>query len=166
MSRAPGLGGDPYGGSAVADLGDPVDLLSDRGVWDNPQYLPGSPHNLPPPDSLLRRPGAPAAPAIFDPHHYARNVTNIAQTVDDVGGAVLLQSSQLRNMLGLRNVGSTAGEFIYVSFGTPASANDTWLALDAGESVFFDVVVPQDDVYAIATTGASPRLAIAYSLVS
>lgn len=96
--------------------------------------------------------GEPVAP-IFDPHHYARfNGEQLYTLPASASTAILLRSSTLRNMLMMRNTSGAAD--IYVSFGTAASVNSV-LLLAAGQTVLFDVVVPQDDVFAFSTVGGA-----------
>lgn len=104
--------------------------------------------------------GGEAVAPIFDPHHYARfNGEQLYTLTASSSLLILPRSSTLRNMLMMRNTHATAD--IYVSFGTDASVNSV-LLLAAGQTVLFDVVVIQDDVFAFSTT-ASATISIASS---
>jgi hypothetical protein len=153
----------------------PVGLLSPLEAVDAPQFLPGSPHNLPPrrdrpaqrqymsgatlmelPPSGVPTGGIAPSPVIeptdiFDPHHYASvNEGNIA-VPNGSSIQVLLEPSTRRNYLMLRN--SSAAANIYVSFARDASLNSP-LRITPGTMILFDVVVPQDDMYAYADAAA------------
>lgn len=122
--------------------------------------LPGTPDIVPspggnPPLPLLDSPPLDSA-WIIDPHHYASvrsqsGVPGIAGSAS-VGVAFLLQPDTKRNFLSLRNASAVAN--IYIDFGKPASAFSPIL-LTPGQTVLFDTVVPQDDLYALADAAAA-----------
>lgn len=88
----------------------------------------------------------------------------ISQTVncDNVTSIKFLdQSSVARNMLAFRNLSATVG--IYIDFGGPASAS-SWVYLTPGQTsvILFDNVVPQDDLYCLASAPGG-SFVVAYS---
>jgi hypothetical protein len=150
----------------------PVGLISDLQPWESPQYIPGDPHNLP---ALLDRPShfqftpsssplGPTGPAtpigapapLFDAHHYADMGGEVVQAVNVASIIVMPQPSARRNILLIRNSGTTN---IFLSFGQDASANSV-LKLASGQQVLFDEVVPQDDVYAFSDVAAGQVTAV------
>lgn len=156
-------------------IGQPVELLSPRLPWQSPQDLgPGSPHNLPPP---LMRPGqrtflpvqsgavlpgstvgpGPAAP-IDDRYHYAEFNGEQVVAVGVVSVSALLEPTYRRNSLFLRNSGATN---IFIAFGTIATTSSV-LRLAANEMCLFDMVVPQDELFAISDA-AGGQLTVAVS---
>lgn len=157
----------------------PVELLSDLEPWQAPQYLPGAPHNLPPrmdrpgmrvfsPASLPggltpapSDPGGPVAP-VFDKHHYADLNGEQVIAVGVASVQVLAESSTKRNMLGFRN-SSAGANVIFIAFGSNATTQ-SWLRLAQNEMVLLDVVVPQDEVYAISDAAAGSLTVIAGSI--
>jgi hypothetical protein len=145
----------------------PVQWLQPLEPFSQPQYIPGSPHNLP------RRPDPAAASAttgrmdtpgvaITESHRYASFVS-LALTIGTASTKFLDQPIGKRNFLGFRNA-SSAGQNIYIDFGTNASLS-SWLALSAGQIVVFDTVVAQDDLYVIADA-AGGILSYVYSTIS
>jgi hypothetical protein len=86
----------------------------------------------------------------------------ILASVDTASTLVLAQSDVSRNFLIIRN--TSAGANIYINFGNDATAGLSTLLLAPNGFVGFDVVVPQDDVFAIADA-AGGQLAISYSTV-
>jgi hypothetical protein len=168
----------------------PVDLASPLDAWDSPQFIPGHPHNLPakgalpspsfllggtqlldaPPSSpqTTNATGPAAAPSnkIFDPHHYASVITGILNPVSTLQqNAVFLNApANRRNMLSLRNASATGGANIYIDFNASAQVNSPYKIVP-GQTLLFDVVVPQDDLYAFADA-ASGVLAYSYSTIS
>lgn len=162
----------------------PVGLMSDLAPVEHPQHFPSTPHRLPPPnerpykrDTLLYdapSPGImPSAPAIptppgvadaktLEPHRYAQLIEAVySAPAASSGVPFLTQPSTRRNFLGLRNTQAAGGDDIFVGFGRDASTL-SWLVLAPTEIVLFDVSVPQNDLYAISTTGVGV-LAYAYS---
>jgi len=98
---------------------------------------------------------------IFDEHHYARlNGQVIINCPAGVSVMALAGPSNLRNLLQFRNASAT--ENIYVSFGAEASTT-ALLMLEPNDQVLYDVVVPQDDIYAYASSAAV--LIIGYSTI-
>ena len=144
----------------------PVGWVEQRDPWTDPQFLDSSPHNLPPNSQLLRR--DPNAPNGFrDPHHYAKIISQRYAVPDETAGAasilILNESNLLRNFLSLRN--SSAAATVYVSFGQAASSTYSPIILTAGQTVLFDTVVPQDDVWVIAGA-ASGFIVFGYSNIT
>lgn len=82
--------------------------------------------------------------------------------VDTVSVLVLAQSDVARNFLIIRN--TSAGANIYINFGNDATAGLSTLLLAPNGFVGFDVVVPQDDIFAVADA-AGGQLSISYSTV-
>lgn len=166
MSKVPG---DPT--DNPSGIGQPVQLLSERLPWNSPQSLgPGSPHNLPPP---MLRPGqrqfqpvqsanpsatvggGPAAP-IDDRYHYAEFNGEQVVAVGVASVSVLTEPAVRRNTLMFRNSGATN---LFIAFGTGATTSSI-LRLAANEMALFDMVVPQDEVFAISDA-AGGQLTIA-----
>lgn len=162
----------------------PVGLLSELAPVDHPQYRPSSPHRLPPMgerppkrtlDTMLQSPGGfgpnvaaqPPADAVptttFEAHRYA-NITEGNVGVALVSAQVITESSSKRNFLGFRNASPLGGANVYISFGRGASTS-SWLVLIPQQVILFDVVVPQDDIYAVADA-AGGLLSYAFSTYS
>ena len=150
----------------------PVGWLNKREPWQNPQYIPGYPHNLPakadaglPSGSgsalptTTNFPGYSSTVSITDPYRFSSIVDlSIITTTSSV--KFLDQPIGKRNTLGFRNA-STASQVIYIGFGGNASLG-SWMQINPGTIVLFDSVVPQDDLYVISdVTGGV--LAYAYS---
>lgn len=100
-------------------------------------------------------PGVPApAPSIsfFDPWHVARFNGWQTALIDSIGNGTLFipESNDYRNALFIRNVDTVLNLAIAFGSGSGASAP---LILSPGEQVFFDVVVPQDDVWGFGVGG-------------
>lgn len=146
--------------------------------FESPQRIPGNPHRLPPrsarirfpPDTLIGSdideggllPPPPLLPAppndsawIIDPHHYAQVAKGVQNPVSvaAIQTPFLLQPETRRNFLSIRNGSASGGANIYIDFGTSASALSPIL-LTPGQTVLFDTVVPQDDLYAFADAAA------------
>lgn len=159
----------------------PVQLLSQLApVW-HPQHFPSSPHRLPPDserpvkrNTLLFDPAlpplptsAPIAPGVggaktYEPHRYAMLIESLFLAPAAASGQpFLLQATAQRNFLGLRNTQAAGGDDIFIGFGRDASVF-SWLVLAPTEIVEFSTTVPQNDLYAISTTGAG-QLAYAYA---
>jgi hypothetical protein len=130
--------------------------LSNLAPWSSPTYIGGSPNNLP--TSASSNAGDPIAT------HENYRKASLVDTYVVLGSASQLlinQSVVQRNALGFRNnTAPSFGSVIYIGFGQDASLL-SWLQLASGEQVFFDTVVPQDDIYA-ASNGVG-LLAYVYS---
>lgn len=158
-------------------FGRPLGFTSDLAGFRHPQYLEGAPNRLPgvvrtplpgfvnaPPGSALA--GTPALPApsaqsgIYDPHHYAQvNSTNVPVAQTAVQIPFLTQPATFRNLLALRNPNAVAN--IYIDCGQSASVLST-IKIAPGQTLLFDEVVPQDDLYAFADA-AGATLSFAFS---
>lgn len=163
-SRFPPVG---IAGPSAPDLA-PVDV---------PQYIPSSPHNLPPRrDRPVMRgytgtagqslipgadggagPGPVPAPVlpteIYDPHHYTDplEASVTLPAVANTSVQVLLEPTTRRNYLLLRNTSAVA--VMYVSFGRDATANSP-IRLSANQMMLLDTVVPQGDMYVMSDTAS------------
>lgn len=154
--------------------GPPVHLLSNRLPFEHPQYIGPGPHNLPAP---IARPGQrgfiPVAglppgmappdtpPMPFDDKY--RYATLSGESIVAVGVAsvqALQEPAVRRNLLGFRN-SSTGGQNIFIAFGANATTN-SFLLLTPNQMVLFDTVVPQDEVYCVASA-AGGQLTVAVS---
>jgi hypothetical protein len=158
----------------------PVGLINDLGAVDHPQYIPGSPHNLPPSrDRSARRsflgltevpsqgspgvlPTFPERVTVYDPHHYAAPIEGSAPVSNAAAQLLLLQPQTRRNYLVLRNA-SPAAQNIFVAFGSQATATSA-LRLTPNQVVFLDPV-PQTDMYALADA-AGARLSWSVSTIA
>lgn len=140
---------------------------SDWLPWSNPNFIPGAPHNLPArPDPAVASSSSTAGLVvpgdtvnIRENYRYASLIT-VSLTVGTTSIKFLDQPIGKRNMLGFRNA-STSSQDIYIEFNGTATTG-AWLKLTAGTIVLFDTVVPQDDLYVVAS-GAGAILAYAYS---
>lgn len=168
---------DPYD-PANPGFGRPLDYTSDLAGFRHPQFLEGAPHRLPgvvrgPLSNFINAPaGSALAPTsgvlmppatqtgVFDPHHYAQvNSTSIPVPTTATQTPFLTQPATLRNMLAMRNPNATAN--IFIDFGQSASALST-IRIAPGQTLLFDEVVPQDDLYCFADAAAA-TLSFAYS---
>lgn len=143
----------------------PFRYLNQRDPWGVPQYIPPSPNNLP------VRPEPGAAPNTTqtiasgqtvdtrETYRYASVVT-VSLNVDTTSIKFLDAPIGKRNFLGFRNA-SPGAQIIYLEFNAQATTG-AWLAISPGTLVLFDTVVPQDDLYVIASA-AGGVLAYAYS---
>lgn len=176
-----------HGRNPTPPPADPVDLASQLEPWAHPQFLPGNPHRIPPPNQRVRFPVSPLIGSQFadgslsppppvlgsfptadtnasvDPHHYA-SVLSLYSPVPTVSPSVpfLTQPASKRNLLILRNDSAAAN--IYIDFGKSASAQST-LKITPGQTFLFDEVVPQDDLYYFADAAAG-FLAYSYSNIA
>ena len=130
----------------------PVDWLSQREPWQTPQYTPPYPHNLPAKaDAAVQTtanfPGYPSTVAITDPYRFS-SLVDLSIITTTASVKFLDQPIGKRNTLGFRNA-STASQVIYIGFGGNATTS-SWLQINPGITVFFDTVVPQDDLYVIS----------------
>lgn len=148
----------------------PVQWSDKRDPYYDPQFLPPDPHNIPNRADLLRR-GGPEylggdglptedpvggwTGTIRDPHHYATLISLYSAVPDDSAAEqsilILPQSNVKRNWLSIRNPSVAAN--LWVNFGAAASAQ-SWLILAPGEIVLFDTVVPQNDMWVLASATA------------
>lgn len=143
----------------------PFQYLNQRDPWGVPQYIPPSPNNLP------VRPEPGAAPNttqtlasgqtadIREIYRYASVVT-VSLNVGTTSIKFLDAPIGKRNFLGFRNA-SSGTQILYIDFNATATSG-AWLAINPGTLVLFDTVVPQDDLYVVASA-ASAVLAYAYS---
>lgn len=142
----------------------PVQWLQPLEPFSQPQYIPGSPHNLP------RRPDPAVAQSttqtpivdtvnVRENYHYA-SLVSLTITVGTTSVKFLDQPIGKRNFLGFRNA-SPAGQNLYIDFGANASTN-SWLLVTPGQLVVFDTVVAQDDLYCVSDA-AGGVLAYVYS---
>lgn len=141
-------------------LNQPSDLLP----WSNPNFIPGSPHNLPrrTETTSSERSGnfvAGDVANVRENYRYASLVT-ASLTVGTTSIKFLDQPIGKRNLLSFRNA-STTGQTLYIDFNSQATAG-SWLAISAGTIILFDAVVPQDDLYVISSA-VGGQLAYAYS---
>lgn len=140
----------------------PVGYDARRETFGTPQGVPPLPMTFP---GIRRRSSAPGAGGIVEvrsDHCYADIVELPGLAVSEIASVkVLDQPSGLRNMLMLRNPSAT--QTIFVSFGREASANSI-LALLPGAQIAFDIVVPQNDVWAFSSA-AGGTLTIGYSTI-
>jgi hypothetical protein len=162
---------------------DPVDPMATLVPWGVPQTLTQRPREENRGHPVLGGAGGLAAGENFSqplaPNQAALIQAQIAQRVQDpwrrglVNGTIvagvgttstliLAQSDVSRNFLIIRN--TSAGANIYINFGNDANAGLSTLLLAPNGFVGFDVVVPQDDIFAVADA-AGGQLAISYSTV-
>lgn len=146
-----------------------VQLDSLSSSTENPQFLPNRPfvfpgtyrsgsrwlggapfpggQGAPQPGSNIIAPPAPAAP-INDPWHVAEPITGVAgAAVVGQSQLILPRNSVKRNLLGFRNTAAAGGANVFIDFGQPAQAN-SFLKLTPGQTMLFDEVVPQSDIWA------------------
>lgn len=137
-----------------------VDYDNRREAWGTPSWQPPIPMNLLRPRGRSSAPGAGGISETRNDHQYAM-VIDVAVTVDIVSARVLDQPSGLRNLLMFRNASATQN--IFIGFAKEATVQSTLLIVP-GQSVLFDQVVPQDDIWALASA-AGGLLSIAYSTI-
>lgn len=143
---------------------EPVQWLNDRPLWDVPQYMPQSPHNLPSrPDPAVAGSTVRDIPAsgleVRESYRFA-SFNSLSLTVGTTSIKFLDAPIGKRNFLGFRNA-STGGQNLYVDFNSQASTG-SWLKLTPGTIVVFDTVVSQDDLYVISDA-AGGAFAYVYS---
>lgn len=173
---------DFEGDGDAQGIGVPVRYLSDREPWNHPQFIPGGPHVLPgandrpalrsfqgvAPAILPAMPTAGMGPApdktldVSEAHRYATSV-ELPFDVGIVSGRFIDQPAGRRNFLSIRNT-STGTQALYVSFGKDASTRSI-VKLVPGQMLIYDVVVPQDDVYAISDA-AGCTMTLQYSTIN
>lgn len=103
------------------------------------------------------RPGNTSAPKVdvFDESDYVRlNGTIVVTLPLETSTVVLPESNQLRNFLGFRNASTAA--IIYLNFGDTASVVNSWISLEAGQTMLLDTRIPQDTVYAYSSAADAP----------
>jgi len=139
--------------------GGDIGNLSNLAPWSSPTYIGGSPNNLP--TSASSNVGDPIA--IHENYRRASFVDTYV-VLGSASQLLINQSVVQRNALGFRNnTAPSFGAVIYIGFGQDATIL-SWLQLLSGEQIFFDSVVPQDDIYA-ASNGVA-LLAYVYSTTS
>ncbi len=143
---------------------EPVSYLSDRMPWSAPATIGPNPHNLPsrPSPTTTNQPLLPDTVAVREVYRYA-SLQDLQVTVGTTSFKFLDAPIGKRNLLAFRNA-STGGQVIYIGFGRDANTS-SFLGLTAGTLVLFDTVVPQDDLYCLASA-AGAVLAYAYSTFS
>ena len=168
----------------------PVGMIYDLEPVDHPQFIPGSPHNLPPrrdrpnrrgylglsgsslvddglppeilpPGTPTAGPGAGEGQPVIDPHHYAY-ITEGQFNAGLISLRMIEESPTKRNYLMIRNTSATA--VIFVSFGRDATSVSP-VRLSSNQMMLLDAVVPQDDVYVLSDTAATV-VAYAYSTIA
>jgi hypothetical protein len=155
----------------------PVETIGGMGPFDHPHLRPpytGGPQvpvinpggalQSPPPVSPLPAGVQRAAEVaqVFDPQHFAEIIDgNFVVPQIGVGAAVrvLERPPVRRNLLAIRN--TSVGANVLIGFGIQASASSTFI-LAPGQTLMFDAVVPQNDVYLIADAAAATA-SVAYS---
>jgi hypothetical protein len=146
-------------------MAEPISYLSDRVPWLSPQTIGPNPHNLPSrpqPGTSSTQQNVPLLPdvvSVRETYRYA-NLIDLNVTVGTTSFKFLDAPIGKRNQLGFRNA-SSGTQVIYIGFGREATTSN-WLALSVGTIVLFDAVVPQDDLYCVASA-ASAVLAYVYS---
>lgn len=106
---------------------------------------------------------------IEDPHHYANVVGGFFNPgvvlAPNTLVPFLLSPPGKRNMLTLRNANALGGANIYIDFGKIANAFSP-LFIVPGQTVLFDTVVPQNDLYAFSDAAGTAGLAFSYSNIA
>jgi hypothetical protein len=144
---------------------EPVSYLSDRMPWSAPQTIGPAPHNLPSrpqPGSQSTQQNVQITTETLntrETYRYA-NLIDLNVTVGTTSFKFLDSPIGKRNQLGFRNA-SSGTQVIYIGFGREATTSN-WLSLSVGTIVLFDAVVPQDDLYCVASA-AGAILAYVYS---
>lgn len=160
---------------------------SREGLPAAPGYIPPGPANLPPrnqriartPNNLVAQPDEwkrararqraagqavvlPDSYRVYDPHHYA-DPADLAFTLTVASQLLILSPNGLRNYLGIRN-SSPGTEIVYVSFDQASSAAGSFLALTAGQMIFYDAVVPQGDIW-VNGSAATATVIISHAVI-
>ena len=164
-----------------------VEYINPLNGWVAPQFIPGAPGNLPanknrPPLRVFESGAMPMleAPAgnvgmpsvgpqftdaqqVEESYRYARMISGqfAAPVTQDNTQLFLTSPVGKRNILVLRNASVTAN--LYIDFGKFANANSPFL-LQPTQTLQFDVVVPQDDLYVFADAAAG-LLIFSYSTI-
>ncbi len=88
--------------------------------------------------------------SVIDVSEFPQGAVTLSGTLAVANTDLLVstQTAQPRRCMVIRNSeNSPAGSYLYVSFGTTASAQNSWFSIAQGGIVFLDTVVPQDDVH-------------------
>lgn len=139
-------------------MAEPVRYIDQRMPWSTPGVIGPNPHNLPSrpqPGGGSTQQNVPFLPdtvAVREVYRYS-NLTDLNVTVGTTSFKFLDAPIGKRNQLGFRNA-STSSQIIYIGFGREATSN-SWLSLSAGTIILFDAVVPQDDLYCIASASGA-----------
>lgn len=105
---------------------------------------------------------AKQATAIREAHRYATINGSVVFVISNAFPTQVLAAPQnYRNFLAMRNTGASN---VLIEFGRDASASAT-IVLVPNQIILFDSVVPQDDVSAIASGGAS-QLSLSFSNIN
>jgi len=143
----------------------PVQWLSPLEAWSSPTYLSGAPHNLPKESNIAAAQNT--AQFSFEGQTINARETYRYASLQDVSFTVGTTSIKFldapigkRNALGFRNA-STGTQNLYIGFGAQATTSN-WMKIVPGQLVYFDAVVPQDDLYVIADA-AGAIFSYAYS---
>jgi len=136
--------------------GGDIGNLSNLAPWSSPTFISGAPNNLP--TSSSSNLGDPIA---IHENYRRASFLDTYVVLGTASQLLINQSVVQRNALGFRNnTAPSFGAVIYIGFGQDATIL-SWLQLLSGEQIFFDSVVPQDDIYA-ASNGIG-LLAYVYS---
>ena len=142
-----------------------VEWVSPLEPWSSPTYLPPGPHNLPRTADIAQAQNTAqfsfAGQTINarEEYRYA-SLQDVSFVVGTTSIKFLDAPIGKRNALGFRNA-STGTQNIFISFGAQATTSN-WLKLVPGQVVYFDAVVPQDDLYTISDASGA-ILVYAYS---
>jgi hypothetical protein len=139
----------------------PVMMDGQRTPWGVPQQVAPGVMTPPRPRGRSSVPGAGGIVEVRNDHNYA-NIVDVNVPVNLASIRVLDQPTSLRNLLVMRNA-SAGTQIIFIGFGREASALST-LAINAGQMVMFDFVVPQEDIFALSSA-AGGVLCLAYSTI-
>lgn len=151
----------------------PVNYLYDRQPWDGgPQGqvraqfpVPGSRRAIAPLVGAPPVSTSPLQPLDFwgaEAHRYAMISNLVLDVPNGSSGLVLAQPPSFRNFLQIRNISATPD--VFIQFGNDASTSSAF-RLVPDQELTFDVVVPQNDIFAFATA-ADGRIAIAVSTIT
>lgn len=90
-----------------------------------------------------------ATVAAYSPHAYANPASLNLTPANGESSLFLNRPPGLRNFLLMRNGSALGGANLFIDFDREASLVST-LVLEPGQSVLFDIVVPQSDLYVFA----------------
>lgn len=140
----------------------PIEWVGTREAFTPPQTVPPVPMTVPgvARKGRLSSPGAGAITEVRNDHAYA-TVLDASVAVTTASAKFLDSPTGLRNLLMIRNSSATAN--VFIGFGRDATTQST-LQIAAGQTVIFDTVVPQDDLYVIGDAAGS--LSFAYSVIA